>query len=101
MMELGATVCLPRQPKCSICPVSVLCATGKNPDLHKEPQAKTMVRQKRRDICYALDHRDRSIFLVRRPKHASLMPGMWELPEISRPERRRFCPASPCDMQSR
>src|SRR5438309_1802134 len=25
MMELGATVCLPRQPRCSICPVSNLC----------------------------------------------------------------------------
>ena len=87
MMELGATVCLPRQPKCSICPVSILCATGKNPDLHKGPQAKTIGRQKRRDISYALDQSDRLILLVRRPKHASLMPGMWELPEVSRPSR--------------
>ncbi len=27
MMELGATVCLPRQPKCLACPVLELCAT--------------------------------------------------------------------------
>ena len=27
MMELGALVCLPRQPRCSICPVISLCAT--------------------------------------------------------------------------
>ena len=27
MMELGAIVCLPRQPRCSICPVISLCAT--------------------------------------------------------------------------
>ena len=27
MMELGAIVCLPRQPRCSICPVFGLCAT--------------------------------------------------------------------------
>ncbi len=27
MMELGATVCLPGQPRCSICPVFALCAT--------------------------------------------------------------------------
>jgi len=45
-------------------------------------QSKKSVRQKRRDICYALDHRNSSVFLVQRPKHASLMPGMWELPEI-------------------
>ena len=77
MMELGATVCLPRQPRCSVCPVFDLCAT-------RGPlQApRTAVRQKRREICCALDRRDSSIFLVQRPKHASLMPGMWELPEI-------------------
>ncbi|MGH9504237.1 MAG: A/G-specific adenine glycosylase [Terriglobales bacterium] len=77
MMELGATVCLPRQPRCHVCPVFGLCATRG----HLE-QPKKATRQKRRDICYGLDHRNTSVFLVRRPKHASLMPGMWELPEI-------------------
>ena len=77
MMELGATVCLPRQPRCSVCPVFDLCATR-----GRLEQPRTAFRQKRREICCALDRRDSSIFLVQRPKHASLMPGMWELPEI-------------------
>lgn len=77
MMELGATVCLPRQPRCSACPVFGLCATRGNLALPKK-----RLRQKRRNICYALDHRGTSVFLVQRPKHSSLMPGMWELPEI-------------------
>ncbi len=77
MMELGATVCLPRQPRCSICPVFDLCATRGNLE-----QPKPTLGQKQRNICYTLDRRDGSIFLVQRPKHASLMPGMWELPEI-------------------
>jgi len=29
-----------------------------------------------------LERRESSIFLVQRPKHSSLMPGMWELPEV-------------------
>ncbi len=77
MMELGATVCLPRQPRCSTCPVFGLCAT--RGDLARP---KKLSRQQQRDICYALDHRNQSVFLVQRPKHSSLMPGMWELPEI-------------------
>ena len=77
MMELGATVCLPRQPRCSACPVFGLCATRGDLDVPKK-----LSRRQRRDICYALDHRNRSVFLVQRPKHSSLMPGMWELPEI-------------------
>ena len=78
MMELGATVCLPHQPRCSLCPVFALCATRGN----LEPR-KRLAPAKRQKICYALDRRDSSIFLVQRPKHASLMPGMWELPEIN------------------
>ena len=77
MMELGALVCLPRQPQCSICPVISLCATRGALDAPRKAAP-----QRRRNICYALDHRDGSIFLVQRPKNASLMPGMWELPEI-------------------
>jgi A/G-specific adenine glycosylase len=77
MMELGAIVCLPRQPLCSICPVFSLCATRGTIEAPRR-----VVHQRQRNICYALDDRDRSIFLVQRPKHASLMPGMWELPEI-------------------
>ncbi len=77
MMELGATVCLPRQPGCSICPVFDLCATRGNLE-----QSKSLVRQNRREICYSLATRDGWILLVQRPKHVSLMPGMWELPEI-------------------
>ena len=77
MMELGAVVCLPRQPRCFICPVISLCATRGAIDAPRK-----VAPQRRRNICYALDHRDGSIFLVQRPKNASLMPGMWELPEI-------------------
>jgi A/G-specific adenine glycosylase len=77
MMELGATVCLPRQPRCSICPVISLCATQGTLDAPRKAAP-----QQRRNICYALDHRKSSVFLVQRPKSASLMPGMWELPEI-------------------
>jgi A/G-specific adenine glycosylase len=77
MMELGATVCLPRQPNCRACPVVELCAS--RGELAK-PAKKT--RQKKREIHYALARRDRSVLLVRRPDVASLMPGMWELPEI-------------------
>jgi A/G-specific adenine glycosylase len=78
MMELGATLCLPRQPQCLLCPVSNLCATrGELQQTEKTP------RQKKREIRYAFDSRDGVIFLVKRPKNATLMPGMWEFPEIA------------------
>jgi A/G-specific adenine glycosylase len=76
MMELGATVCLPRQPQCLLCPVSDRCAT--RGELQRPGKG---TRQTKREIHYALACRNGSIFLVQRPKTAALMPSMWELPE--------------------
>ena len=77
MMELGATACAPRQPRCFLCPVSDLCATrGELPRIAIKP------RQKKKEISYLLDRRNGSVFLMRRRQESSLMPGMWELPEI-------------------
>src|SRR5579863_2933162 len=82
MMELGATVCLPRQPQCLVCPVSDLCAT--RGELQRQTKA---TRQTKRDIHCTLACRNGSIFLVQRSEAARLMPGMWELPETSANEK--------------
>ncbi len=78
MMELGATICLPRQPMCLMCPVSQWCATRGELEKLERP-----TRQTKKEIHYALDCRNGSVFLVQRAKDVSLMPGMWELPEMA------------------
>ena len=79
LMELGATVCVPRDPKCLACPVMSLCRTR-----GELPSGKKEIRRKR-EIHYALNHHDGEVLLVRRPDDISLMPGMWELPEVVSP----------------
>ncbi len=77
MMELGATVCLPGEPKCLNCPVLALCKTrGSHPTRKKEERVS-------REISLALQRREGAVCLVQRNRSMSLMPGMWELPEIS------------------
>jgi A/G-specific adenine glycosylase len=85
MMELGATVCTPKAPACLMCPVVDLCATrGELPGKSNDRK------QKKREIHYALNFRpngrSEEVFLVQRSKKASLMAGMWELPEVPRPQ---------------
>lgn len=75
LMELGALVCVPREPKCATCPVTALCVTRGS--LLRIPNG---THQKKRTILYALNCRNGSVFLVKRPQETSLMPGMWELP---------------------
>jgi A/G-specific adenine glycosylase len=83
MMELGAVVCTPRAPACLTCPVVKLCATRGELTAIAKPAP-----QKKRQIRYALGYRDEDgrygeVFLVQRAGDASLMPGMWELPELT------------------
>ena len=76
MMELGATTCVPRQPKCEDCPVRKWCATR-----GEMPIENRRLPQRRKEIWCALEHRDGHIRLLQRSKRNSLMAGMWELPQ--------------------
>ncbi len=84
MMELGATVCLPREPRCLECPVRKWCvAQG------EMPHARAASRQQKRQMWCVLEVRNGGgkgkVRLVQRAKNAGLMPGMWELPQLSGP----------------
>jgi A/G-specific adenine glycosylase len=74
LMELGATVCLPGEPRCGQCPVARWCRS--RGALARAPQPPR--RQAR--LAYRLALRDGAVLLRCRPASASLMPGMWELP---------------------
>ena len=79
MMELGAMVCTPRQPKCGACSLRKWCATKGEAPRTTAPQG-----QSRKEIWCTLDQRDGRIRLVQRPSNSSLMAGMWELPQGTR-----------------
>ncbi len=76
MMELGATVCGPKEPKCLVCPIMKACVTR-----GRQPQPRRQVREIR-SITLGLSRRDKQVFLTQRSRSISLMPGMWELPEV-------------------
>jgi A/G-specific adenine glycosylase len=80
MMELGAIVCVPGPPKCLLCPICALCATRGELQLPKR-----RFRPNQREIFYLLAQRGSEIYLRQRDAQASLMPGMWELPEVAAP----------------
>ena len=89
MMELGATVCTPRQPRCGACPVRKWCVTqGEEVQSRKAPS-----RQVKKEIWCALDRRDGHVRLVRRSVNDSVMAGMWELPQL--PPKASRVPSEP------
>jgi A/G-specific adenine glycosylase len=80
MMELGATLCLPRNPLCLHCPVYSMCKTrGEHITRPREVQLS-------RPAAYLLSLRKRGtvteVLLELRAEDSSLMPGMYELPPL-------------------
>lgn len=80
MMELGATICLPRGPLCLHCPVFDFCRTrGEHLTAARMPL-------RSRHVACLLATRKRGtateVLLERRAAEASLMPGMLELPPL-------------------
>jgi A/G-specific adenine glycosylase len=99
MMELGATVCTPRNPQCLVCPLMVDCKTRGE---HKTPRRAPMTSSV---AAYALSVRTspsrgagaREVLLEQRPVKLTVMPGMWELPSL----RDRDVPAKEVRMTLR
>ena len=80
MMELGATICLPRQPMCLQCPVVSLCRTrgehATEPRGRQQSRLAVHLLALRKHGCVA------EVLLERRAADASLMAGMLELPPL-------------------
>jgi A/G-specific adenine glycosylase len=80
-MELGATVCTPRNPQCLVCPWAKECRTLGE---HKTPKRAAMTS---REIACALVVRDgdagTEVLLEQRAATNTVMPGLWELPAIA------------------
>ncbi len=81
MMELGAIVCLPGQPRCAVCPLGRMCLAYKQMAVNRYPPPRRTEKPRERRFVAALicDDVGRCL-LVRRPKSAKLMAGFWELP---------------------
>ena len=77
LMELGATVCTPRNPRCHDCPLASLCKSGAkgaaSMGLEKKSAPEDMV------WPLALVRRRGKILLQRRGAHG-LLSGLWEMP---------------------
>lgn len=80
MMDLGATICTPKKPVCSLCPINGDCLGFKNGDAEtfprKQPKAK---KPKRVGAAFVIENSKGEIFLCKRPNQG-LLASMTEVP---------------------
>ena len=81
MMELGAVLCIPREPKCKFCPVSSDCHAHYSGLAAELPikLRRAEIRRVRRTLLVAI--RNGNILLWQREQDAAMLGGFYELPE--------------------
>lgn len=79
MMDLGSTICTPRNPACPRCPLGAWCLARREGDPARYPVKPAKAAKPRREgVAYWLEHQG-EVLLVRRPA-SGLLGGMLALP---------------------
>jgi A/G-specific adenine glycosylase len=80
IMDLGATLCTPKNPSCPLCPLAAFCLA-----FAKGLQDRLPTPRKRRGLPHkdmtasVITDRTGSLLIVKRPERG-LLPGLWKLP---------------------
>ena len=79
LMDLGATVCTSRSPRCGACPLSAGCAARLEGDPQRYPVKTRATRRRRRESAWLwVEHAGR-LWIERRPERG-VWGGLWCLP---------------------
>ena len=81
VMELGATICLPKQPQCLICPIAEWCEARKTGTQNLLPVKLRKGKPVKLERTLLVIQRNGNFLMWRRPDDAKKLGGFWELPE--------------------
>lgn len=80
LMELGQTICTPRNPQCNRCPVQTLCLAHANDTQTERPVKKKRAATPHYDVAAGIIRHDDGRLLIAQRPHEGLLGGLWEFP---------------------
>jgi len=80
MMELGATVCLPRAPRCGVCPLAGMCEARRAGRQEQLPVKLRKTAPVKVAMAVAVVERRGRLLLWQRAADSRRLAGFWELP---------------------
>ena len=80
MMDLGATLCAPRRPRCDLCPWASECRANSQNLQEKRPVKAARRRLPHYDIAVGVISRDNGEVLIAKRPPEGLLGGLWEFP---------------------
>ena len=82
LMELGATLCRPVQPRCGECPLAAACAARARGIAGELPRRRPRRPPRRERLVVARVEREGQVLLFRRGPAERQLAGLWELPTV-------------------
>ncbi|MCE5242204.1 MAG: A/G-specific adenine glycosylase [Syntrophobacteraceae bacterium] len=79
LMDLGATICVPRNPACPECPVGMFCESLRAGTVDRRPVPAVKKPAERIGVTVGVLFRKSRIFIQKRPA-MGLLPNLWEFP---------------------
>jgi len=79
MMELGATICKPRNLECNRCPIRFLCHASQAGSINEFPKRIKTPKTPRHHIVVGVVYKNNHMLITRR-KPEGLLGGLWEFP---------------------
>lgn len=81
LMELGATVCVPKKPKCGVCPINQLCLNAHSINNERIPYKPGKPKVPHHRIVVAIIHNPKTgEILISKRKQDVMLGGLWEFP---------------------
>ena len=88
IMDLGATICTPKRPSCSLCPVNDDCIALTNGDVESFPLKRPKpIKPTRKGAAFVMRNKRGEIFLMKREEHG-LLGQMTQVPTTNWTSRR-------------
>ena len=90
LMELGALICLPQNPKCYKCPITLFCKAFNTKNPNKYPSPKMGKINPHFDVVVGVIWRNEKFFIQKR-NNDSMLGGLWEFPggKVKKGESRK------------
>lgn len=80
IMEIGATVCLPKNPRCLLCPVQNFCDAFAQGSQHERPVKAESRKTPHYTIAVGVIRREDKRILIQQRPSEGLLGGLWEFP---------------------
>ena len=89
MMDLGATVCTPKNPRCADCPLEAMCLARAEGVQDQLPRKAARVKVTERTLRYLIIENERGETLLHRRTGRDIWQGLWEPLEVAASHRMK------------